>query len=71
MDLRQVSIHFVEALNLLLDEFLDDTFGVSVGEINLRIQVFRVLRGASSTECENDARQKVLLLNGKERFFKI
>ena len=56
LDLRQVSVHFIKALNLLLDEFLDDTFCISISEINLGIKVFSILGGAGSAECEDNTR---------------
>ena len=54
LDLRQVPIDLIESLDLLLDELLDQALGVPVGEINLRVKLFRILDCASSAEGEHD-----------------
>ena len=71
LDLRQVPIDLIESLDLLLDELLDQALGVAVGEVNLRVELLRVLDCASSAEGEHDRWQKIHLLHGKQRLLKV
>ena len=71
LDLRQVPIDLIESLDFLLDELLDQSLGVAVGEVNLRVKLLRILDCASSAEGEHNCWQKIHLLHGKQRLLKV
>ena len=71
LDLRQVPIDFIKSLDLLLDELLDQALGITVGEVNLRIELLCILDCASSAKGENDCWQKIHLLHGKQCLLKV
>lgn len=66
LNLRQVSINLIQTLQLLLDKFTDETFGVPICEIHCLIKAFCQVESALSRKGKYNARKKFHLLD----FFK-
>ena len=66
LNLGKVPINLIKSLKLLLDELLDQTLCVPVGEVDLRVELVSILESAGSAECEYDRGQQIHLLHCKE-----
>ena len=71
LNLGKVPINLIKSLKLLLDEFLDQTLCVPVGEVDLRVELVSILESAGSAECEHDRGQQIHLLHCKECFLEV
>jgi hypothetical protein len=51
-------------LELLLDKFTDEAFGVPVCEVHGGVETFCVLKRACPRKCKNNGREQLLLRDG-------
>lgn len=63
LDLGQVTVNFIESLQLLFDELPDQAFGVAVSVVNTLVEALCELEGASTGEGEYDTGEKFHFLN--------
>jgi len=69
--LRQVSIGFIQPLDLLLNKLLNQALRIAICEVYLWVQLLRILHRASSAKSKDNGWQQIHLLNRQQCLLKI
>lgn len=71
LDLRQISIDFIETLELLLDELFNQAFSIAISEVNRWVKLFSILESTSPAKSEDNGWQEIHLLDSEQCFLKV
>jgi len=71
LDLRQISIDFIETLELLLDELFNQALSIAISEVNRWVKLFSILESTSPAKSEDNGWQEIHLLDSEQCFLKV
>jgi hypothetical protein len=70
LDLRQVSVHFVESLQLLLDKLSDQALGVAVSKVELWVHILGHLHNFRSRKGKHNAGKQLHFVDRSQSLLK-